>query len=667
MHSDSTQPLVSFPIKTIRGELPVPGDKSISHRALLLGSQRIGKLTVHGLLEGEDVLATAAALRSLGVTIVQDGDTWHIQGVGIGGLAEPSSPLDMGNSGTAARLMMGLVTPYPFTSFFSGDESLSKRPMQRVITPLEQMGARIVARSEGRFPLALQGTRDTLPISYRLPVASAQVKSCIMLAALNTAGVTEVIEPTPTRDHTERMFASLLGVQVETTQEEDGTHIKVTGQPKQSHADLVFTVPADPSSAAFPLVAALITPDSEVTLKNICLNPLRTGLFTCLQEMGADITIENIRNEGGEYVGDITARSSSLNAIDVPAERAASMIDEYPILAVAAAYAKGTTRMRDLHELRVKESDRLQAVYDGLIANGVTAEIDGDDLIVTGGDVAGGGTVTTHFDHRIAMSFLVMGMASAQPVTVDDGRAIATSFPQFLPLMADAGADICSDRREFDRCHKHRPTVIAIDGPAASGKGTLARKLADYYGYGYLDTGSLYRAVGMRVLNAGQDPADNQAAINAANALQEADTHNPHIRQEKVGKAASVVSAIPEVRAILLDYQRDYAKRDKGAVLDGRDIGTVVCPEADVKIFMSASVDARAGRRHRQLEGQGIKVELESVKQDLIDRDRRDAERSTAPMKPAEDAYQLDTSEMNANEVFAHVLDIIAQKQRRSA
>lgn len=659
-------PFVAFPARELRGELSIPGDKSISHRALLLGSQRIGTMQINNLLNGEDVIATANALRKMGVDITQSGTQWQVKGVGIGGLAEPSGALDMGNSGTAARLLMGLVSTYNFTSFFTGDESLSKRPMQRVITPLERIGARITARSEGRFPLALQGTSTPMPIRYVLPVASAQVKSCILLAGLNTPGRTSVVESTPTRDHTENMFESLFGIEVTRESCTEGTEISITGQPKQSYADASLSVPADPSSAAFAIVAALITPGSEVSLPNICLNPSRTGLFTTLQEMGANLTITNERTSGGEPVGDITAATSSLKAIEVPAQRAASMIDEYPILSIAAAYAQGTTIMRGLHELRVKESDRLQAVYDGLCLNGVDAKIDADDLIVTGGQVRGGGRVTTHFDHRIAMSFLVMGFASQKPITVDDTTAIATSFPNFLSLMHEAGADIREERRDFDRIRAHRPTVIAIDGPAASGKGTLARRLAEHYGFGYLDTGSLYRAVGMRVLNAEKDPADTHAAIEAANALQESDTHNPLIRQEKVGKAASIVSAIAEVRDILLDFQRDFAKRDHGSVLDGRDIGTVVCPQADVKIFMTASVDARADRRHRQLEAQGIRVNYESVRKDLVERDKRDAERATAPMKAADDAYQLDTSSMNAHEVFDHVLEMIAKKQRKA-
>lgn len=667
MSENITTPYIAFSSQNLRGNLRIPGDKSISHRALLLGSQRIGTTTITNLLEGEDVIATANALRQMGVEIIRGEKEWIVKGVGIGGLAEPSGILDMGNSGTAARLMMGLVATYNFTSFFTGDESLSKRPMQRVITPLEEMGAVITARSGGRFPLALKGTVTPLPIRYVLPVASAQVKSCVLLAGLNTPGKTTVVEATPTRDHTENMFESLLGITVERRQSDDGTEITVTGQPKQNYSDAAVEVPADPSSAAFAIVAALITQGSEVTIPNVCLNPSRTGLFTTLQEMGAKLTITNERASAGEPIGDITAASSQLKGVRVPAERAASMIDEYPILAVAAAYAEGTTHMQGLHELRVKESDRLQAVYDGLVANGVDATIDGDDLIVKGGSCKGGGTVTTHFDHRIAMSFLVMGLASQQPVSVDDTTAIATSFPNFMSLMDQLGAQIRPDLRNYDRVSTHRPTVIAIDGPAASGKGTLARRLADYYGFGYLDTGSLYRAVGLKVLSADKDPSDIEAAVEAAATLKESDTHNPHIRQEKVGKAASVVSAIPEVRAILLEFQREFAQRDNGAVLDGRDIGTVVCPEADVKIFMTASVDARAGRRHRQLEGQGIKVDLESVKDDLIERDQRDAERATAPMVAAEDAYQLDTSTMNANEVFEHILDLIAKKQRKTA
>lgn len=651
--------------KGLRGTSTVPGDKSISHRALMLASQALGITVVHGLLEGEDVLSTAAALRACGVSIERsETGTWRIEGVGIHGLHEPADILDMGNAGTAARLMMGLLAPYNYTSHFTGDASLRKRPMQRVITPLEQMGARFLTREGGRLPLAMQGSAQLLPITYTLPVASAQVKSAIMLAALATQGVTTVIEPEATRDHTERMLR-FFGIAVDTVTDATTGAIAISlrGQQQQTAQDRAFHVPADPSSAAFPIVAALITPGSEVTITNVCLNPLRTGLFDTLKEMGGDLTIINPREVGGEPVGDIVVKSSALHEVIVPATRAPSMIDEYPILAMAAACAKGKTVMRGVEELRVKESNRLAAIIEGLRACGVDAIEEGDDLIIygRGGAPRGGATMTSYYDHRIAMSFLVLGMVSEQPITVDDCRAIATSFPNFMALMKQFGASIEIATPAPAKSTAQR-MVIAVDGPAASGKGTLARRLADHFGLGYLDTGSLYRAVGMRVLYADHKPDDVAASIAAARAIQDQDMANPKLRGERIGQAASIVSAIPEVREALLDYQHQFAARQQGAVLDGRDIGTVICPEADVKFFITASLEARAKRRHRELQDYGVTVDYQSVLQDLIERDERDATRNVAPMKPADDAIIIDTSELSMNEVFEQALAMIAKR-----
>ncbi|PZP87082.1 MAG: 3-phosphoshikimate 1-carboxyvinyltransferase [Azospirillum brasilense] len=430
----------------LRGSITVPGDKSISHRALMLASQALGTTTVHGLLEGEDVLCTAKALQQCGVPITKQNDgSWVISGVGIHGLHAPADVLDMGNAGTAVRLMMGLLAPYPFTTHFTGDESLCKRPMARVTNPLQEMGARFDSREGGRLPIAMQGSTDLLPIHYTLPMASAQVKSAILLAALATRGTTTVVEPEATRDHTERMLR-FFGIAIDSSTDSASHAVTITlnGLQAQSPQERQFTVPADPSSAAFPIVAALITPGSEVTVTNVCLNPLRTGLFTTLQEMGAQLTISNRREVGGEEVGDITARHSALRGVTVPAERAPSMIDEYPVLSIAAAFANGDTAMLGLDELRVKESDRLSAILNGLQQCGVAARAEGNDLFVSGNGTApaGGGPVVTHYDHRIAMSFLVMGMAAQSPVTVDDVRAIATSFPGFMGLMRGLGAEI---------------------------------------------------------------------------------------------------------------------------------------------------------------------------------------------------------------------------------
>ncbi|HYD98532.1 MAG TPA: 3-phosphoshikimate 1-carboxyvinyltransferase [Alphaproteobacteria bacterium] len=435
-------PLVSRRTGPLRGTARIPGDKSISHRSLMFGAIATGETLVHGLLEGEDVLATAAAMRAMGAQVERDGALWRVSGVGVGGLREPAEVLDMGNSGTSTRLLIGLVGTHPFTAFFTGDASLRKRPMARVTEPLSRMGVGFVGRSGGRLPLAVVGTADPLPIEYTLPVASAQVKSAILLAGLNTPGVTTVIERQPTRDYTETMLRH-FGAEVRTEALADGAMaISITGQPELTGRTI--HVPADPSSAAFPTVAALLRPGSEVRLPNIGINPRRFGLFETLIEMGGDITLENRRMEGGEPVADLLVRGSALKGIEVPPERAPSMIDEYPILMVAAACAEGPTVMRGIEELRVKESDRAAVMARGLAACGVKVEETHDTVTVhgTGRAPAGGATVAAELDHRIAMSFLVLGMAADAPVTVDDGKPIDTSFPGFAALMNGLGGQV---------------------------------------------------------------------------------------------------------------------------------------------------------------------------------------------------------------------------------
>ncbi|HEY2132456.1 MAG TPA: 3-phosphoshikimate 1-carboxyvinyltransferase [Acetobacteraceae bacterium] len=436
MNAHRQNPLAAArPNAPLTGTIHVPGDKSISHRALMFGALAVGETGISGLLEGEDVLRTAAAMRALGAEVVQDGPgTWRVAGRGVGGLTEPADVLDMGNSGTAARLLSGILASHPFFSVMTGDSSLRKRPMRRVTDPLAQSGARFQTREGGRLPLAIQGAADALPIEYRVPVPSAQVKSALLLCGLNAPGITRIEEPEATRDHSENMlrhFGAELSVEVAGT----GRIIHLTGQPELRAANVV--VPGDPSSAAFPVAAALLVPGSVLRIAGVGLNPLRAGVFATLREMGADLEVENERIEGGEPVGDLVARHGTLHGIDVPAERAPSMIDEYPVLAVIAACAKGTTRMRGLKELRVKESDRLAATAALLAGNGVRVDVEGDDLIVhgTGRPPAGGGLVETHMDHRLAMSALVLGLASAEPVRVDDATFIDTSFPGFVALM----------------------------------------------------------------------------------------------------------------------------------------------------------------------------------------------------------------------------------------
>ncbi len=424
----------------LSGRIAVPGDKSISHRALMFGALAVGETRIAGLLTGEDVLRTAAAMRALGAEVIQDPDgLWRVAGRGVGGLTEPTDILDMGNSGTAARLLCGILASHPIFSVMTGDDSLRRRPMRRVIDPLTATGARFASRDGGLLPLAIEGAPDAHSLDYRVPVPSAQVKSAVLLAGLNARGTTRVEEPEATRDHTENMLRH-FGATVEVEIVGNSRIIHLHGQPELRAADV--TVPGDPSSAAFPLVAALLVPGSSVTVPSVGLNPLRTGLFLTLEEMGAAVAIANRRLEGGEPVGDLIVSGTALRAVDVPPERAPTMIDEYPILAVAAAGATGTTRMRGLKELRVKESDRLSATAALLSVNGVKVEIEGDDLIVhgTGGAIPGGGRVETHMDHRVAMSALVLGCIATNPVSVDDVSFIDTSFPGFVSLMAALGA-----------------------------------------------------------------------------------------------------------------------------------------------------------------------------------------------------------------------------------
>ena len=441
-HPTTQTPLESRASGPLSGKVRVPGDKSISHRALILGALSVGETRISGLLEGEDVLNTAKSMQALGARVERTGPfAWQVAGVGVAGFAQPAAPLDFGNSGTGCRLVMGAVAGCPISAVFDGDASLRSRPMRRILDPLELMGAKAGESKEGgRLPLTLHGARDPVPILYRTPVASAQIKSAVLLAGLAAPGVTTVIEQEASRDHTELMLKHFGAEIVSTTEGVHGRKIALTGQGELHGADVV--VPADPSSAAFPIVAALVVEGSDVTFSDVMTNPLRTGLFTTLREMGASIEESEVRGDAGEPMARLRVRASKLRGVEVPPERAPSMIDEYLVLAVAASFAEGTTIMRGLQELRVKESDRLEATAAMLRVNGVKVEIAGDDLIVEGrGHVPGGGLVATHMDHRIAMSALVMGLASDKPVKVDDTAFIATSFPDFIPMMRSLGAE----------------------------------------------------------------------------------------------------------------------------------------------------------------------------------------------------------------------------------
>ena len=438
MPHPAPSPFESSPRGPLAGVIRVPGDKSISHRALMLSALAVGHSRIEGLLEGEDVLATAAALRAMGATITRDeGGAWHVDGVGVGGLLQPATALDMGNSGTSTRLLMGLVASHPITATFTGDASLSGRPMGRVIDPLSTMGADITASPGGRLPLMVRGLCPAVPITYTLPVASAQVKSAILLAGLNTPGITTVIEPVPTRDHSERMLAG-FGAALSVGESPEGRVIRITGEAELQPQQIV--VPGDPSSAAFWMVAASVVPGSDIVIGNVGLNPTRTGIITALRLMGADITEQDPRVVGGEPVADLRVRHAPLSAITVPPDLAPSMIDEYPALFIAAAFAKGRTVARGAHELRVKESDRIAAMRAALEACGVSCTEHDDGLSIDGsggGVIAGGAQVASKLDHRIAMSMVVAGLHAAKPVIVDDASPVATSYPAFFHTLEE--------------------------------------------------------------------------------------------------------------------------------------------------------------------------------------------------------------------------------------
>ncbi|MFT5870174.1 MAG: 3-phosphoshikimate 1-carboxyvinyltransferase [Paracoccaceae bacterium] len=447
-HGDPV-PMSSRKSGPLNGVAEVPGDKSISHRSLILGAMAVGETRITGLLEGQDVLDTARAMRSFGADVIQHGPgEWSVHGVGVGGFAEPDHVIDCGNSGTSVRLIMGAMATSPITVTFTGDASLNKRPMARVTDPLAEFGTVAHGRSGGRLPMTIVGAADPTPVRYEVPVPSAQVKSAVLLAGLNAPGKTVVIEKEATRDHTERMLTG-FGAEITTEVTDEGRVITLTGQPELTPLDIV--VPRDPSSAAFPVSAALIVEGSDVLVPGIALNPTRAGLFETLRDMGADLTYENIREEGGEPVADLRARySPNMVGIEVPPARAASMIDEYPILSVVASFATGQTVMRGVKELRVKESDRIDAMARGLEANGVSVQEGPDWWIVEGmgpQGVPGGGLALTHLDHRIAMAFLCLGMASKSPVRIDDSSPITTSFPIFEGLMSRLGAQLVRENR----------------------------------------------------------------------------------------------------------------------------------------------------------------------------------------------------------------------------
>ncbi len=630
----------------LTGKISAPGDKSISHRALILGAMAKGRTEISGLLEGDDILHTAQALREFGAKIERLGEGhWQVEGCPV--WKNPKNTIDFGNAGTGARLIMGAAAGFQITPSYKGDASLSARPMQRVIEPLEKMGAKFTS-TNGRLPIKQISGGRLKPIKYKSPKASAQLKSAILLAGLNAKGRTEVTESHLSRDHTENMLAG-FGVKVGRAKSKTGYKSWLNG--KVSLKACKIKVPGDPSSAAFLIASALIVPKSDIIIENVMLNKTRTGLLEVLLEMGADIKVKNIHKQGGEIIGDLHIKHNQLCGVDVPKSRVASMIDEYPILAVIAATAKGKTIMRGLGELRVKESDRLMASHDLLRINGVSAKIISDNLHVEGGAVKGGGLVKTHHDHRIAMSALVLGLVAEKPIGIDDKSMIATSFPQFFELMRAIGADIKINRKP----------IIAIDGTFASGKGTLAKKLAEYFGFAYLDTGKLYRALAFKALKKNVDLSDVKTLAQMAGEIKLSELDNKDLKSGIIGETASKLAVYPEVRAALLDFQKNFAYNPAapGAVLDGRDIGTVIAPDADVKLYIDADPKVRARRRYLELKSYGEDVDEQKVLQDLYKRDGRDKSRKLAPLKIAENAYLLDTTNLYIDAAFAKAKSIV--------
>lgn len=644
------------PPRILEGQLTVPGDKSISHRAMILAGISEGRSTVTGFLQSEDCLATMRIMQALGVTIQATEGGYQVQGVGLHGLQQPQADLDCGNAGTGMRLLAGLLAAQAFPSTLVGDESLSLRPMKRIIEPLTQMGA-CIESDNNTAPLHFKPVAGLTGIHYHSPVASAQVKSAVLLAGLYADGPTTVTEPQLSRDHTETMLHG-FGCQVK----RDGLSVTIQ-PPKQLNAQKI-QIPGDVSSAAFFMVLGLLHPQADFTINNVSINPTRAAVITILQQMGGDITIFDSRQQGGEPVANIRIKSSQLHGIVIPHELIASAIDEFPILFIAAAFAKGTTQLSGAEELRYKESDRIKVMCDGLKLMGIICQERPDGAIITGGEIHSA-MVDGAGDHRCAMSFLIASALTDEAVSVRGCHNINTSFPRFFQVLHGIGVT----------CEQPIP-VIAVDGPSGVGKGTLCSQLAIALGWHLLDSGAIYRALAWQIIQDDLVTADETAWVNAASQLDlrfevsaEGDTQifladnnvTSHLRSEQCAKIASEVAQVPRVRQALLKRQQAFLK-PPGLVADGRDMGTVVFKNAPLKLFLTASSEIRAKRRHKQLQSAGIDVKIRDLLKDIEARDQRDSSRAVAPLVPAADAIVIDTGDLSIEKVYQQAMRLIEQK-----
>jgi 3-phosphoshikimate 1-carboxyvinyltransferase len=644
------------PTCQLSGSFTVPGDKSISHRSIIFGSIAEGQTRVKGFLRSEDCLATMKVMQDLGVNIADHGDEIVIQGVGLNGLKTPHNELDCGNAGTAMRLLSGLLAAQKFKSTLVGDESLSVRPMGRVINPLTQMGASIDS-NDLTAPLKFSPAEKIIPINYQSPISSAQVKSAVLIAGLYADGQTTVTEPEKSRDHTETMLKG-FGCEVVV----EGLTVSIQGKPKLTGQNI--EVPADISSAAFFMVLGLCHSNADFVIKNVSINPTRDGVIKILQAMGGQLTLSNSKDQAGELVADIRVQSSTLKGINIPQELIPSAIDEFPIVFVAAAFAQGKTTLTGAAELRHKESDRIKVMLDGLMLLGIECQELEDGAVITGGQIQSG-MVDGHGDHRCAMSFLLAGAISQdKEVSVRGCHNIGTSFPEFFDLVSSLGIQVI----------KPVP-VITIDGPSGVGKGTISKLTADKLNWHLLDSGAIYRALALKAMNEGISVDQEKTLVDAAHSLDlvfvlddatrtnitlDGQVVNEQLRSEACGEMASKVAPIAAVRHALLQRQKAF-QQAPGLVADGRDMGTVVFKSAPLKVFLTANAEERAKRRYKQLKEKGEDVKIRDLLEDIEARDHRDSTRKVAPLVPAKDAFVIDTSDLSIEQVLTQVMKLVEQ------